>query len=126
MWDFRKPVVALLAPTLLVVLSLAVAEGHLPLGLSVENILPTIPYGLSLLAMALGLWFRRERVVFTALPLGLVNWAMINLWPQAPANGPIWEIAYAALCLGLPVYLLSAAFFEDRGIFSKSGLTRLL
>ncbi len=126
MWDFRKPIVALLAPTLLVILALAVAGGHLSMGLSVERILPNVPYGLSLLAMALGLWFRRERVVFTALPIGLVNWATNNLWPQAPTSGPMWEIAYAVLCITLPIYLLSAAFFQDRGIFSRSGATRLL
>lgn len=126
MWDFRKPVIALLAPTLLVILSLAVAGGHLPLALPFERLLPNVPYGLALLAMALGLWFRRERVFFTALPLGLVNWAMLNLWPEAPMSGPLWDIAFAALCLGLPIYLLSVTFFQDRGILSRSGLIRLL
>jgi diguanylate cyclase (GGDEF)-like protein len=126
MWDFRKPLVALMAPTLLVILSLAVAGGHLPLALTFEQLLPNLPYGLTLLAMALGLWFKRERVVFTALPLGLVNAAMLNLWPQAPGSGPIWDIAYGALCMGLPVYLLSASVFQDRGIFSRSGLVRVL
>jgi len=126
MWHFRKPIVALLAPTLLVILSLAVAGGHLAMGLSVARIMPNVAYGLAILAMALGLSFKRERVFFTALPLGLVNHAMTVLWPQAPTNGPLWEIAYATLCISLPIYLLSVTLFQDRGIFSRSGLIRLL
>ena len=123
---FRKPVIVLLTPTFLVVLSLAVAGGHLPSSMSFEKILPNVPYGLALLAMALGLWFRRERVFFTTLPLGLVNWAMLNLWPKAPVSGPLWDIAFAVLCLCLPAYLLLVASFQDRGILSRSGLIRLL
>lgn len=126
MWDFRKPVVSLIAPTVLVILSLSVASGHLGMGLSLERIMPSVPYGLALLAMALGLWFKRERVFFTALPLGLVNVALLTYWPVAPGEGPYWNIAYAALCLALPAYLVSASFFQDRGILSRSGLMRLM
>jgi len=126
MLHFRKPVIALLTPTFLVVLSLAVAGGHLPMSLSLKQIIPNVPYGLAVISMVLGLWFRRERVFFTALPLGLVNWAMLNLWPKAPASGPLWDIAFAVLCLALPAYLLSVALFQDRGILSRSGLIRLL
>jgi diguanylate cyclase (GGDEF)-like protein len=126
MLAFRKSILALFAPGFLVALSLGVAAGHVPLSLPFKQILPIAPYGLALLALTLGLWFRRERVIFSALPLGLTNAAMINLWPQAPASGPLWEIGYAALCLFLPVYLLFAAFFKDCGLFSRSGLVRLL
>lgn len=126
MLGIRKSISALLAPGLLVALSLGVAAGHVPLSLPLKHMLPLAPYGLALLALALGLWFRREKVIFSALPLGLANAAMINLWPQAPASGPLWEIAYAALCLFLPVYLLFVAFFKDCGLFSRSGLIRLL
>jgi len=38
----------------------------------------------------------------------------------------MWGIAYPALCLFMPVYLLSVAFFKDRGLLSRSGLLRLL
>jgi len=94
--------------------------------MSFEQILSNAPYSLALLAMALGLWFRRERVFFTALPLGLVNWAMPNLWLKASVSGPLWDIAFAVLCLCLPAYLLLGASFQDRGILSRSGLIRLL
>lgn len=70
-------------------------RGALTLVHVVQKILPNVPYGLALLAMALGLWFRRERVFFTTLPLGLVNWAMLNLWPKASVCGPLWDIARA-------------------------------
>lgn len=126
MREFRKPLFALLAPTLLVILSLAVAGGHLGLDVSLRGILPSLPFGLGLLAMALGLWFKRERVFFTALSLMSVNWAMLTLWPVAPGSGPLWDIGYAALCLVLPLYLLSVTFFQDRGILSRSGFIRLL
>lgn len=126
MLEFRKSLAALLAPGLLVLLSLNVAGGGLPLSEAFKDILPNIPFGLAVVALALGLWFRRERVVFSALTLGLVNAVILELWPRAPASGPMWEIAYPALCLLLPVYLLCIAFFEDRGLFSRSGLTRLV
>jgi diguanylate cyclase (GGDEF)-like protein len=126
MLGFRKSVYALLAPGLLVAFSLGIAGGHVALSVSLKDILPTIPYGLTLLALVLGLWFKRERVIFSALPLGFANLAMINAWPQVPASGPMWQIAYPALCLFLPVYLLSVAFFRDRGLLSLSGLIRLL
>ncbi|NQU57068.1 MAG: GGDEF domain-containing protein [Rhodospirillales bacterium] len=126
MLGFRKSIAALLAPSLLVVLSLGVAGGHLPLSLSLEDILPNVPYGLALVALALGLWFRRERVIFSALALGLANVAMVNLWPKAPAIGPLWQIAFPAFCLFMPIYLLCVAFFKDRGLFSRSGLIRVL
>ena len=126
MLGLRKSITALLAPGLLVALSLGVAGGHVPLPVSLKHILPSVPYGLTLLALALGLWFGRERVIFSALPLGLANVAMLNVWPQVPASGPMWGIAYPALCLFMPVYLLSVAFFKDRGLLSHSGLLRLL
>lgn len=126
MLGFRKSIIALLAPGLLVVLSLGVAGGFLPLSMSFKGVLPNAPYGLALLALALGLWFKRERVVFSALTLGLANVALLNLWPHAPTSGPLWQIAYPALCLFLPIYLVAIAFFQDRGVLSRSGLVRLL
>ncbi|MBC8268939.1 MAG: GGDEF domain-containing protein [Rhodospirillaceae bacterium] len=126
MLGFRKSVSALLAPALLVVLSLGIAGGHVALSVSLKDILPNIPYVLTLLALLLGLWFKRERVIFSALPLGFANLAMLNAWPQVPASGPMWQIAYPALCLFLPVYLLSVAFFRDCGLLSLSGLVRVL
>ena len=126
MLGFRKSITALLAPGLLVALSLMIAGGHVSLSVSLQDILPQIPYFLTILALVLGLWFKRERVIFSALPLGLANVAMLNAWPHVPASGPMWQIAYPALCLFLPVYLLSVAFFKDRGLLSFSGLVRVL
>ena len=130
MWEFRKIIGAVLVPATILALTVAIADGALPLmprrsGL-VGRIMPWLPYGLALLGIVFGLVYRHERVAYAAIALALGNAALVHLWPVAPTSGASWSVAYPVLVTLLPIYVLSAAFFSAQGVLGIHGLLRLL
>jgi len=130
MWEFRKFIIPLLAPAVILALSYAIVVGLLPLMPEPTSlfgrVLPVIPYGMAVLGVVFGLVYRYERVAYAALALALGNAALHELWPTAPVAGASWLVAYPGLAILLPMYLLYTALFSAQGLFSIQGVLRLL
>jgi len=72
----------------------------------------------------LGVRFRRGRVVFALLALGLADWAL-RTYPRAPATEDAGRFAFAAVAFLVPANLGWLALARERGTLTWSGLLRL-
>ena len=130
MWEFRKYIIPLLAPAVLLALSYVIVAGIVPLmpdpASLMGRVMPVVPYVLAALGFVFGLVYRYERVAYAALALALASAALHHLWPTAPVAGASWLVAYPGLAVLLPMYLLYAALFSAQGVFSIQGVLRLL
>ena len=125
-FDYRKPLVTVLLP-------LAVLAGAWGLWLNV-GVVPLQPSGVfawvpDLVALAgagLAWKFHRTRVVFALLVVVAASRVLAGFAPGEGTTATVWgQVVYAAVCVLAPVNLLFIAFFDERGIVTKSGLTRL-
>lgn len=124
-WDLRKAVVPLFAPALLLVASFVLVEPLRGLPKALAQVPAFIPYVLALVGVALAVWFQRTRAVYPILVLILAYAVLSTYLPGIPDKGPRGQVVYAAIAILVPINLAAFAFFEEKGMFSLPGLSRV-
>jgi len=91
---------------------------------SLAAFLQIFPRVVLALGVLLGVRFRRGRVVFALVVLGLADWAL-QTYPHTPATEDAGRFVFAAVALLLPANLGWLALARERGTLTRSGLLRL-
>ncbi len=82
-----------------------------------------LPVGVFAIGLGLSGFFRRSRLFFAILTLGLADLMVTRLAPAVPENAN--HALVSATALLLPINLLVLAFLRERGIISPAGRKRL-
>ena len=119
-----RGILAIAAPAVLLVVVFGLATGPDQAPLALIAVLPQMPYVALAFAAALGLIFRRGRVVFAAIALG-VGYAAFTQFAAGSGTDLPARAAFAALCVLAPVVIALLAWVEERGTANPHALLRL-
>jgi len=119
-----RGILAIAAPAVLLVVVFGLATGPEQAPPALIAVLPQMPYVALAFAAALGLIFRRGRVVFAAITLG-VGYAAFTQFAAGSGTDLPARAAFAALCVLAPVVIALLAWVEERGTANPHALLRL-
>ena len=119
-----RGILGIAAPAVLLVAAFGLTTDPERAPLALIAVLPQMPYVALGFAAALGLIFRRGRVVFTAIALG-VGYAAFREFGAGSGTDLPGRTAFAALCVLAPVVIALLAWVEERGTANPHALLRL-
>ena len=109
---------------LLVVASLYATPGLTPY--TAPAIPAFLPLGIALVGMVLGWRFQRSCALYALIALVCIYAMLGQLDGQPPSTNTLGQILYAGAAVLLPINLAVFAYLEERGLFSRWGLIRLI
>ncbi|MFW1676518.1 diguanylate cyclase [Pontibacter sp. JAM-7] len=89
-----------------------------------QALIALMPYVLGLTVAMLAIGFRRSRILLAALNL-CVAYALIRCGLQTSLDNPDAYVLFSALSLLLPMNTALIALFNERGVFTPTGLRQL-